>query len=90
MNSEKSKGIQTIHLILGIFFTIAGVLTLVNADYIFSIWVISLGLLFLFDAIKEILKSKLNPNSLKVIHFIIGVIVLITGIASLSVKVGII
>jgi len=88
MNSEKSKGIQTIHLILGVFFTIAGVLTLVNADYIFSIWVISLGLLFLFDSIKEML--KLNPNSLKVIHFIIGAIVLITGIASLSVKVGLI
>jgi len=88
MDSEKPKGIQTIHLILGIFFTIAGLLTLVNVDYIFSIWVISLGLLFLFDSIKEML--KLNPNSLKVIHFIIGAIVLISGIASLSVKFGII
>jgi len=88
MDSEKPKGIQTIHLILGIFFTIAGLLTLVNVDYIFSIWVISLGLLFLFDSIKEML--KLNQNSLKVIHFIIGAIVLISGIASLSVKFGII
>ena len=90
MKSEEPKKIKTVHLILGIFFGIAGVSTLFNGDYIFSIWVISLGLLLLFDSIRETLKSKINQNSLQAIHFTIGTVVLIAGIISLSIKFGLI
>ena len=90
MNNKKYKRIQIIHLILGLFFTIVGVFNFDYADYLFGIWIISLGVLFLFDSFKEILKSKLNPNYLEVIHYIIAAFVLITGVAALSIKFNII
>ena len=80
MNNEKQKKFKVIHLLLGLFFVISGISILFDARYVFSSWIISLGLFFLFDSYKESLKSKINSSSLELIHYILAGIVLITGI----------
>jgi len=84
------RNVQIPHLVLGIFFCIAGLYTLLNTEYIFSVWIFSLGIFFLFDSFKEILKTKLKPVSVKSLHHILGLIVILSGIISLSVEFGII
>jgi len=83
VDNTKSKNLQVLHIILGLFFTIAGLLTLSKANYIFSVWIILLGLLFLIDIVKEVLKSRVKPLYLNILHYAIALIVLITGISTL-------
>jgi len=85
MKNLKSKNLQVLHFILGLFFTIAGLFTLVKANYLFSIWIISLGLLFLFDTIKDRLTTSVKPFILDIIHYALAIIVLATGILTLVV-----
>ena len=83
MNNEKSKNVRLIHLFLGLLFTIGGISTLINARYLFSSWIISLGLLFLFESFKLILSSKISLKSIMAIHYILASIVLITGVIAM-------
>lgn len=86
MNKIKFRKLQVLHLLIGIFFTIAGILTLFKANYLFSIWIISLGLLFLFETIKEALKLRVKPVILEIMHYTLAVILLITGISTLLIE----
>ena len=83
MKTTNSKNLWIMHFILGLFFTIAGLFTLVKANYPFSIWIISLGLLFLFDSIKDTLKVKVKSVILDLIHYTLALTVLTTGILTL-------
>jgi len=83
LNTQKSKNLQVLHFILGLFFTIAGLFTLVKANYLFSSWIISLGLLFLFDSIKDKLNLNVKPLILETVHYALALIVLTTGIFTL-------
>jgi hypothetical protein len=83
MNSTQSKSLQLLHLILGFFFTIAGILTLFKVDYLFSVWIISFGLLFLFYTTKDVLKLRVKPVILEIMHYLLALIVLMTGIFTL-------
>jgi len=83
MKSFELKDIQYLHLILGLFFTIAGFFTLLKADYIYSIWIISLGLFFLFDIIQKSLLSGIKSTTIKLIHYSLVLIVLLTGLITL-------
>ena len=86
MNKNKTKKMQGIHLILGLFLAIAGISILVDARYLFGLWILSLGLLFLFESFRESLKLKLNPKSVSAIRYVLAAIVLVTGIAALFIS----
>jgi hypothetical protein len=79
----KLKNLQIIHLILGFFFFIAGILTLFKGNYLFSIWIISLGMLFLFYIFKEIFYSNIRPVIIDIIHYTLALVVLVTGLITL-------
>jgi hypothetical protein len=83
MNTFKLKNLQVLHLTLGIFFSISGILTLFKANYLFSIWIISLGLFFLSDIFGTLLVSGIKPVLLKTIHYTFAIIVLLTGILTI-------
>jgi hypothetical protein len=78
-----SKNLQVLHIILGLFFTLAGILTLTDLNYLFSIWIVSLGFLFLHDSIRDALKQKIKPVIFEILHYTLALIVLITGILTL-------
>ena len=80
MKTVKSKPILALHLILGLFFTLSGILTIGNKHYIFNVWLISLGLSFLIDPLKLYLLTKINPKSLKIFTYILYAIVVISGV----------
>ena len=86
MNKIKFRKLQVLHLLIGIFFTIAGILTLFKANYLFSVWIISLGFLFLFDSIKNKLMFKVKSEILEIIHYLLALIVLIAGISTLLIE----
>ena len=83
MDNEKQKNVKLIHLLLGLFFTISGISTLVNERYLFSTWIISLGLFFLFDSFKITLGSKISPKTIIAFHYILASIVFITGVIAM-------
>lgn len=83
MYTYMSKNLQIVHLILGLFFSIAGILTLFKGNYVFSIWIISLGMLFLFHFFKELMHSKIKPVIIDIIHYILAFVVLVTGLITL-------
>ena len=80
MDTETSKKIQIVHVILGAFFVIAGLLTIQQRRTLFTVWVISLGVLLLFQSLKKPLESKINRVMLEVIYFIISAVVLLSGV----------
>ena len=80
MKNVKSKPILVLHLILGLIFTISGILTIGNKHYIFNVWLISLGLLFLIDPLKLYLLTKINPKSFKIFTYILYAVVIIAGV----------
>ena len=80
MDIIKSKNLQVLHVVLGLFFIITGLFALIKANYLYSIWTISLGLLFLVDILKGLLNSSIKPVYLKIMHYVIVMIVLISGI----------
>ena len=86
MENGRMKKIEIIHLISGLFFTVAGITILVDARYLFGLCILSLGLLLLFDALKRSLQSKLNPKSVVVIHYVLAAFVLVTGITALLIS----
>jgi hypothetical protein len=83
MKSTNSKSLQYLHLTLGIFFVIAGIVTLQKSDYLYSIWVIALGLFFLFDMIQKAFLVGLNQKTQKAIHYALAAIVLAMGLITL-------
>ncbi len=80
MKTVKLKDFQFLHLILGLFFTLAGILTLSKADYIYSIWITSLGIFFLFDITQKSLLPGSKSTTIKIIHYALILIVLLTGL----------
>ena len=80
MDIIKSKNLQVLHVVLGLFFIITGLFALIKANYLYGIWTISLGLLFLVDILKGLLNSSIKPVYLKIMHYVIVMIVLISGI----------
>jgi len=80
MKTEKSKFFKLLHLILGLFFTFSGIVTIGNKHYVFSIWIISLGLSFLIDPLKNIINSRISPKTIKKFTYILYSIVIISGV----------
>lgn len=80
MHIYKSTNLQIIHLFLGIFFSITGILTLFKGNYLFSVWIISLGMLILFYTFKEVFYSKIKPVIIYIIHFTLALVVIVTGL----------
>ncbi len=80
MDSTTDEKINIIHLVLGLFFILCSLSTLMTTSYFFTLWVTSLGILFLFDSLEESLHVKLNHQSLRAIHYVIAAVVLISGI----------
>ena len=80
MKTEKSKFLKLVNLILGLFFTISGIVTVGDKHYIFSIWIISLGISFLADPLKLIISPKISPIIFKVFQYILGAIVIVSGV----------
>ena len=80
METKTSKKIQIVHAISGVFFVIAGLLTIQQRRVIFTVWVVSLGVLLLFQAFKKPLESKISRVMLEVIYFIISAVVLLSGV----------
>ena len=80
MKTVKSKSLLFLHLVLGLFFTISGILTIGNKHYIFNVWLISLGFSFLLDPLKVYLLTKVNPQTLKIFTYIVYAIVIISGV----------
>jgi hypothetical protein len=83
MDTTKSKNLHLLHIILGIFFIFSGIFTLFEKKFFYSVWIISLGLFFLVDFLKIILKSKIKASYLTIMHYALALIVLVTGIFSL-------
>ena len=79
MENERINRVKGIHLFLGILWMIFGIVALIKASYLISAWVISLGVLFIFDSLKERLESKFSPKLINVIHYILGAILIILG-----------
>jgi hypothetical protein len=83
MDTISIKKFQYLHLVLGIFFTAAGIFTLFKADYIYSIWIILLGFFFLFDIFRHTILSGFRPVILNLTHYFLAITVLIFGLITL-------
>jgi len=80
LKTVKSKPLMLLHLVLGLFFTISGILTMGNKHYIFNIWLISLGFSFLINPLKVVLFTKINPRLFKIFSYVIYAVVIISGV----------
>ena len=89
MKTIKSKPILFLHLVLGLFFAISGILTIGNKHYIFNVWLISLGILFLIDPLKLFLLTKVNPQSLKIFTYVIYAVVIISGVIVFTMEINV-
>ncbi len=83
MENERINRVKGIHLFLGILWIIFGIVALIEASYLISAWVISLGVFFIFDSLKERLELKFSPKLINVIHYILGAILIILGSTAL-------
>ena len=79
MTDVKGKELRCIHLLLGLFFGISGLVALFQAIYPVALWVISLGLLFIFFAFQERLAKKIGERGAKAIHILLALLVIGTG-----------
>jgi len=80
VKTVKSKSLLLLHLVLGLFFTISGIVTIGSKHYIFNVWLISLGLSFLIDPLKLYFLTKANPQLIKIFSYVIYAIVIISGV----------
>ena len=69
--------------IISVLWIIFGIVALIKASYLISAWVISLGIFFIFDSLKERLESKFMPRLINIIHYILGAILIILGSTAL-------
>lgn len=79
MTEVKEKELWCVHLLLGLFFSISGLVALFQATYLVGFWVISLGLLFIFFTFQERLAQKMGRGKAKAIHIILALLVIATG-----------
>ncbi len=80
VSEKKSKeNIRIIYIFLGVTALVIGVFDLQVKNYFDVALSISWGALFIFLGIKGLLDSKLNTKSVKIIHFIILLMIILSS-----------
>ena len=73
-------------MVLGLFFSICGIITIGNKHYIFNVWLVSLGFSFLIDPFTLYFLTRDNLQSLKIINYTIYGITIISGVIVFSME----
>jgi len=82
-NENSKKKLNVIYLILGIFGLVIAIFDSVVKNYFDAVISTGWGALIIFIGLKTWLESKLSSKSVKIIHYILLVIVIIASIAKL-------
>jgi len=86
MSEKKPKeNIKTIYLILGIIALVIAIFDSLVKNYFDTALSVSWGALFIFLGIRSWLDSKWSIKSVKIIHFVLLVIIIITSFPNSSI-----
>ncbi len=75
--------IRVIDLVPAGFFTLTGVITIFQTRMVFSVWILSLGLLLLHNAFADSLETRFGPVIVTSVPVVLTAIVFVTAIVML-------